>query len=441
MTARGLNQIFAGFLCAWLLAGCSQVRQEDISRGAPAGGVVSQGVLDPAPAEQYAGEILAYLMQVVVGQAGNPKLRPEWATRGREVGLDLARIQQLLSDPGQKKDDLLVLDANILGLSQVLYHYNPRLNQFKGQYLFDSVYPSAELLAIRLLLLQKQKTQEKVRMQALVDRERLLIRSGREPGRMDLHATHLRAEEFHLLRDIFRSEPIFSHYYKDPFMVEAFYRIGIVAPDPWVRKTMDRARYRALAADPSALGIHPDVVRVAVIPSFIQEFEYGRSFPAPYVLGFMPSASYREVSAELKRQIKAAIEAQVTPAGQPDPVRCPARDQPDPIGGWAQWLDRHLWFENLDLRPFAIYPENAERMIGQICPKADFVIIILGKDVYRSFSIDPLKDAFPNANLAYLDFADLKYHQAETEIQQMGQFILSKIQNRVCRPVDSDPRN
>jgi hypothetical protein len=437
MPAKRLSQMAVALLCAWMLAGCVRVPRADIAAGAPAGSAESRGAPDLTPAEQYAGEILAYLMQVVVGQAGDPKLRPEWATRGLGVGLDLGHIEQMLSDPGQKKNDLLVLDANILGLCQVLYHYNPRLNQFKGRYTFDSVYPSAELLAIRLLLLQTRQDHEKVRMQALVGRERLLTRSDRPPASSDVRATGLRADEFRLLRDVFRSEPSFSRYYKDPFMVEAFCRIGIVAPDPWVRATVAKARYRAIGPAVSAGGNRRDVVRVAIVPSFIQEFEYGRKFPAPYDLGFMPTASYQQVSAELIRQIRAAIEAQMNSGAHPAPARCLPKGRPDPTADGQMRLDRRLVFDRLDLRPFAIYPENAERLLAQICPDADFVIIILGKDVYRSFSIDPLKDAFPNVNRAYLDFADIKYHQVQTEVQQIGEFLLSKIENQRRQRVDS----
>ena len=34
------------------------------------------------PEKEYAGEVLAYLMQLILGQAGNPDVRDDWSTRG-----------------------------------------------------------------------------------------------------------------------------------------------------------------------------------------------------------------------------------------------------------------------------------------------------------------------------------------------------------------------
>ena len=104
----------------------------------------------------------------------------------------------------------MVLDARILGLCEVLYHYNPRLNQFKGRYLFESVYPSPELVAVRLLLVRKLVDGERVDLDALIRRESLLTDPLAVPSPADRLATGLSVEEFRFLREIFDSEPLFA---------------------------------------------------------------------------------------------------------------------------------------------------------------------------------------------------------------------------------------
>ena len=108
-----------------------------------------------SPAEQYAGEILSYMLPFVLGHEGRAKRRDDWQARALDEPLDFSQIAAKMEDPGNGKGDLLVLDSNLLGLSAVLYHYSRELNQFKGKYIYDSLYPSSELVALRVLLLQK----------------------------------------------------------------------------------------------------------------------------------------------------------------------------------------------------------------------------------------------------------------------------------------------
>ena len=104
--------------------------------------------------EQIAGEIMAYLLQVVLGVAGAPEKRQAWSTRGIDLPLDFDMVSSRMYGPVPLRAELMVLDTNILGLSRVLYHYDPRLNLFKGTRDQQSLYPCTELMAIRLLLLQ-----------------------------------------------------------------------------------------------------------------------------------------------------------------------------------------------------------------------------------------------------------------------------------------------
>ncbi|MEK6194440.1 MAG: hypothetical protein N2F24_09485, partial [Deltaproteobacteria bacterium] len=133
---------------------CSGAR--DIDRGNPSHYADENGIHDyQAPARKYAGEVLSYLMQVVVGSAGDPAIRQAWKTRALSATLDYNQVGYIMRDPKRKVSELMVYDANILGLSKVLFYYNHRLNYFKGSALQESVYPSEELLAIRLFMVQK----------------------------------------------------------------------------------------------------------------------------------------------------------------------------------------------------------------------------------------------------------------------------------------------
>ena len=87
-----------------------------------------------SPAEQYSGELLAYLLQVVLGRAGQPESREEWRVRAIDEPLDFARITKSMTDPEKNRLDYMVLDPNILDLSQVLFHYDEDLSLYKGEY-------------------------------------------------------------------------------------------------------------------------------------------------------------------------------------------------------------------------------------------------------------------------------------------------------------------
>ena len=49
------------------------------------------GSVDQTPAQKYAAELLSYMMQVVVGAAGDPAKRQAWKTRSLSVTLDYQR--------------------------------------------------------------------------------------------------------------------------------------------------------------------------------------------------------------------------------------------------------------------------------------------------------------------------------------------------------------
>jgi hypothetical protein len=120
------------FFCGWagLFYGCAQTPGSAGSdvRFQPTWN--ANRVVLQTPAEEYAGELLAYLVPLTLGKTGNPKFRDEWADRGLRLPLDYGAITEMMQGPEKDPRRVMVLDNNILGLSQVLYHYDERLNFF-----------------------------------------------------------------------------------------------------------------------------------------------------------------------------------------------------------------------------------------------------------------------------------------------------------------------
>ena len=137
-------------LAAVITAGCTGMHSQMAGPRVAAEAVSEEGL---SPGQQYAGRVLAYLMQVVLGRAGPEELRSEWGRRGLDVPLDFKRISTIMLEPGQNRARVVVFDTRIFGISEVLYHYDPRLNLFKGTEGRQSLFPSVELIALRLLLL------------------------------------------------------------------------------------------------------------------------------------------------------------------------------------------------------------------------------------------------------------------------------------------------
>jgi len=144
------------------------------------------------PAQQYAGEILSYLLQVVLGRAGPSTSRKDWKTRGIDETLDFRNIVEVMTNQERNQLDLVVLDPNILDLSTTLYYYDEELSLFKGDFGVSSIYPAPEFIAIRLLLLQKIDRAEKIDLEALIDRETLLLHPELTPSPEDLDAINLK---------------------------------------------------------------------------------------------------------------------------------------------------------------------------------------------------------------------------------------------------------
>ncbi len=99
-------------------------------------------------------------------------------------------------------------------------------------------------------------------------------------------------------------------------------------------------------------------------------------------------------------------------------------------------MEHDLTFYIENERPLVIYPENASQIIREVCPEADFTVILLGKNIYRAIYFDPARDVYPFVNRLYIDILDIKYNQAGEEIETISQFICACFKNRIAALID-----
>lgn len=361
-------------------------------------------VEDLSPAEQYAGRVLAYLMQVVLGCAGPRDLRSEWASRGLDVPLDFAHISAIMLEPGRNRARLMVLDTRILGVSEVLYHYDPRLNLFKGDGDRQSLFPSAELMAVRLLLLQKMARGEKMRLGALAAKRALLSDPKLPLTGKDLAETGLGRSEMSLLRAVLASDPHLFGYLVYPPMVRTLYRIGAAAYDPLVAACLAPP---VLDADAEACrfsqaGSELPALQIALLPSITRQFSPAGP-KSPPGAAFTANGFYRRVTESLKRKITREVAAKVPGA------------------------EGRLLFSEPFSRPQVVYPENEKEQIRRVCPRADFVVILLGKDVIRSFDPAPGGETAPGAARLYIDLMDIERSLISPELDVLSRFAASRL--------------
>lgn len=380
------------------------------------------------PSQEYAGELLSYLLKVVLGREGNPRSRDEWKKIGTFERLDLRAINRKMTDSAENLSDVMVIDSNILDLSRVAYYYDHSLSFQKNRDSDSNIYPSSELLGIRLLLLNKLKKNEKINLSALVDREKeiLLYKNLMTPA--DLQTMNLTQDEMELVSDIIHSEPHYFQYLKCPFLVSALHEVGAIRSDAFTRQKIAEANYQKFHYRPFGGSDRKDAVKIALLPSFTREFYPlqaidSRSFP----FGFQPTPFFLEMSNKLKNSILSRTktlmyEEMQKRAGQPAP------EGEAWEGLWKKILRERISFTIQDQRPLIIYPGNAQRILEGMHPRADFAVIILGKNVYLSMDIQE-KDRFPAVNRLYIDIMDIRHAQIGEEVDQVSRYIVSRLRD------------
>jgi hypothetical protein len=342
------------------------------------------------PAQQYAGEILAYLIEIVTGRLGDPALREEWRTRGLDLPLpSLAEVEAIMMDSARNELALMVLDPDLRFLTRVLYHYDSRLSLHKGR---GGIYPAPEFVALRLLLLNKIHRRERIRLGALMARGSMIAGDGPDATEKDLRAVGLREGELRLIREILASEPHLEGYLGSPHLVSALWRIGAVERDGFVEGKMREATYEAVPC--GCEGAEEGSVRIAVLPSLITEFEplEGPAPQAPF--GFVPTERLLRLEAELAEAVRSRA------------------------AGAAFCME--------PVRPLVVHPANAEKVIQEVCPDADFVVVLTDKNLYLPMHIDEEQDTYPRVPRVYLDVLDLEYQQAGDRLDEMAAFVRSR---------------
>jgi hypothetical protein len=386
-------------------------------------------VLDPW--QKHAAEVLAYLLKITLGIAGDPKYRHQWRTRGLDEPLNFRNVVKTMTETNRNALDLMVLDPNILDLTTVLYHYDKRLSLYEGNYGVTSIYPASEFIAIRLFLLKKIHSGEKVSLSALVAREDLLRNPAARPTEQDLRAMNVTAGEIEFLQAIIQGKPHLFQYLKSPFMVQALYSAGAVFEDDFVKEMIAEASFRAYPCRHLQGSRERHAVRLFFLPSMTDEFVHGQPGDHGSSNDFQPTGFFLEMISDLTRQIEKAAktcmekefvsgESVHVPMGN---ARCDAV--------WPQIEKKYLSFYVADQRPFVIYPENAAKAIREICPQADFTVILLGKNVYKSIFFDRKADSYPAVNRIYVDIMDIKHARTEEDAQAIGCFVAKRMAERI----------
>jgi len=388
----------------------------------------------PTPAQQYSGELLAYLLKVVLGRAGQPQSREDWRVRGIDEELDFDHIVKVMRDPQKNQLDFVVLDPDILDLSQVLYHYDEKLSLYKGEYGITGIYPAPEVLAIRLFLLKKIKSREKIDLDAFMRREADLLNENYQPSPEDLAATGLSAREMKFLRDIFQSEPTFYRYLTCSFLLKELKETDVLASGSLTEKIIQSSDYTQFRCKPIGSRGNKNTVSIAFLPSMTKEFIFGKNHPSLSEYGFKPTEFLEHIFIKLKKEIlKTTRERLKRELSKPPYPKLTERQWHE---FWHQISQKDIAFYIENKRPLVIYPENATKVIREICPEADFTIILLGKNTYRAIYFDPTKDLYPSVNRFYMDIMDIKYNQVGEEIAIISQFICSHLKNRMALLID-----
>ena len=408
-----------------LFYGCAQTPDGADSRLQPA--VIVNGVALQTPAEEYAGEVLAYMVPLTLGKSGSPKLRGEWGDRGLTLPLNYGAISEMMQGPEKDPRRVMVLDNNILGLSQVLYHYDERLNLFKGDGVLKSVFPSTELLSIRVMLLQKMNRCEKIGLAGLMGKKEKLLNPRLSADEIDLAGTGMHYSEMKLLKDVIQSEPSFLAYLEHPFIVEMLYKTGAVYMDSYVKEKIQSAHYKDFRFEQGLERSGKNLVQITVLPSIVGSFNYQSIDMNAYPTGFIPEKDYFEVIETFRDTMIRFLQELVLEQMFGD-VAGENTDEQERRNVLAkEFIEAHVYVRVMNQRPLVVYPDNAEKVIQDVCHDSDFTVIVLGKNVYLSMQIYDV-DTFPHVNRLYLDMSDIRHGQVDFEINQISVFVFEKLQ-------------
>jgi hypothetical protein len=409
----------AALLAMLLVSGCASLLRDGRQPESEPLGCDDAVVGNLTPSQVYAGEVLAYFLKVTLGADGPPELREKWRTRGKDVPLDFESITRIMEDIENRKSSMMVLDTNILGLAKVLYYYNPVFNQFKGKRTFDSLYPSTELIALRLLLVQRLDSgRPPIDLDEVLRRRALLCDLVRLPTEEDYRATRLDENEYRLLRATIASEPSLIAYLYHPAILDVLEEMGIIAKktefgDLISRKRLPKILYGIRKSSASA----DKTVTVALLPSIIRGFTVEKA-SGDDMAKLVPGERYAKTVENFKREILEAAERAFLADSSHTAVPSAGTDARKSY--WQKQILPRIRFTHELAPPEVIYPANAGEAIEKSSPDADLNLVVLGTDVYRCLDLDREKDSYPRTNRIYLDFSDIRHSAVEEEIETVA---------------------
>jgi hypothetical protein len=399
--------VIAAAMIALLLVGCQAVPRTDPADMRAGGRTMSA-------TQAYAGDILGHMMAVVTGSAGPVAGRRKWRSRGLTVPLVFSEIQKSMADPDFDKSRVLVYDSEIIGLSRVLYHYDPLLNQFKGRKPFFSPFPSDELIALRLLLIGKIARDETIQLDE-IDRRLPAIMSGGDISAQDCEAMGLSETEAQLLADAFRSEPSLMAYFHHPAVVQALGRMGVIDEPPTHGPDYPGAAFQTLPTGALAA--------ISVLPSFMTAFTPAQTTGGDILVA---TDTYRRRAQSLKDAITASSGKRMIQALMTRHPTLDVKNNSRWETRWATFVDSRVAFFIPEAHPLAITPFNAGAVIERVSPIADINVILVGKDAMRSMDLRPGRDSFPQTRQLYVDAADVKYGVIEETVDTVSEWLVER---------------
>jgi len=361
------------------------------------------------PAQSYACEIQSYLIRVVIGLDGDPAVRERWKSRGKNAPLDLEAISEAMKGGEQNELDYMVLDYNIVDLLKVLYYYDSEMNLYKGTYRPLSPYPAPEFIALRLFLLKRLDRAEPVGVSALLTNPNILKDRSYQPTPEEMAASRLSMDELTFLRKLTASLPRIYDYMSCPFMLRSLINAGVLKQDALTDKKAERAAYRPLNL--RLISGHPSTpVKVVFLPSYTRNFFFDQGLDLS-PSGFKATEELYDISHRLATNIEREMQTEVRQESK---------------GAVSEGKETHLLgisFYLEDERPLAIHPENARKAAAEVCPLADLVIVILGKNVRLAMHWESDYVSSP----LFLDEMDIRYDQISQELDTIKTILTERL--------------
>jgi hypothetical protein len=145
-----------------------------------------------------------------------------------------------------------------------------------------------------------------------------------------------------------------------------------------------------------------------------------------YPDGFKPDDTYTETIETFQKTMIGLLQKLVMTQMFGDVVTKDSDEQKRRDAQMKEFIETHLDVRSIKQRPLVIYPENAEKVIQDVCPESDFNVIVLGKNVYLSMQMLAV-DTYPHVNRMYLDMVDIRHGQVDYEISQISMLLFNRL--------------